>query len=159
MKLYISKDEYAIYFSNMINNYWESILDGLFSRVVESIENHRWTLDWFFFFGIVPMLTYEEESDLSPWEFTAHQTKLGSQAAVTCFCKGQESYRVSLSNLAAQMIPWFPCHLGHRSTSPTQKTPLWTCIFSYVIQSCIWGNKDFDVRDLESDSLQKRKWK
>ena len=38
MMLYISEDENAIYFlSNMINNYWESTLDDLYSRVVDSI--------------------------------------------------------------------------------------------------------------------------
>lgn len=61
---------------------------------------------------MVPVLTYEEESDLSPWEFTAHQTKLGSQAAVTCFCKGQESYRVSLLNPATQNDSLVPMPFG-----------------------------------------------
>lgn len=37
------------FFSNMINNYWESILDGLFSGVVESIEKSQMN-SWLIFF-------------------------------------------------------------------------------------------------------------
>lgn len=52
------------------------------------------------------------------------------------------------------MIPWFPCHLGHRSTSLTQKTPLWLVLFLTLSRVVYEETKDFDVRDLESDSLQ-----
>lgn len=87
------------------------------------------------------MLTYEEESDLSPWEFTAHQTKLGSQAAVTCFYKGQESYRVSLSNLAAQNDSLVPMPFGTQEHLADSENTTLARAFSYVIQSCIRGNK------------------